>query len=108
MDLSLRVEHDQDEAVLIVDGGVNYGNAARLHQALQELFASGVRCIRVDLSGCTSMDASGLATLIEGLQWRRRHRGRFELVRPSPAVRDMMRLYRLEGVFGLNETEQAA
>ncbi len=106
MDLSLRVEREQDEAVLIVEGGVNYGNAPQMQQALQELFASGVKSVCVDLSRCAAMDASGLATLVEGIQWSRRHDRRFELVGLAPAVRDMMRLYRLDGLFVVRDAER--
>lgn len=55
--------------------------------------------IFIDLSQVTYMDSSGIATLVEGLQYCNQYKGKFVIVGLGPGVREVFELSRLDKVF---------
>lgn len=69
------------------------------HAVLDALAHADV--VGVDLSAVDYIDSSGIAALVEGLQYARTHGQRFVLVAVSDAVRAVLELARLDRVFTL-------
>lgn len=64
--------------------------------------------VAIDLSEVCYMDSSGIATLIEGLQWKNREGGRFVLVGVHESVMNILKLARLEELFEILPNREEA
>jgi len=106
MKLDVQVEPGRDSGVVqvIVDGTVNIQTSPQLRTVLKPLFVSQNKEIHVNLSGVSFMDSSGIATLVEGLQWARASGGRFVLSGLQETVRDIFCLAKLDTVFDISES----
>ncbi|TLS68731.1 STAS domain-containing protein [Mariprofundus erugo] len=94
-----RIDQDQHTVLLRVSGDVTIHTSPRLREQLKPLFSASMKQIRVALDGVGFMDSSGIATLVEGLQWARMTGGRFVLSGLSENVRDVFELAKLDTVF---------
>ncbi len=56
----------------------------------------------VDLSGVSYIDSSGVASLVEGFQFARKHTLRFGLIGVSEAAMSVLELARLDKVFPIH------
>lgn len=98
--LDIQIDRKSDGCVLIrLVGLVDIRTSPALRQKLHPLFTPDNKHIQMDLSGVTFMDSSGLATLVEGLQWSRLHSGRFVLAGLTEPVRDVFVMSKLDTVF---------
>ncbi|MDX8405991.1 MAG: STAS domain-containing protein [Mariprofundus sp.] len=100
-----REDKDPQAALLRVHGDVTIHTSPRLREQLKPLYTGSMKEIRVVLDHVDFMDSSGIATLVEGLQWARMTGGRFILSGLSENVRDVFELAKLDSVF---EIEDAA
>lgn len=108
IDANLKFErHDQDEShvVLQVYGDVTIHTSSRMRERLKPLFTSTMKEIRVVLDDVDFMDSSGIATLVEGLQWARMTDGRFILSGLRDNVLDVFTLAKLDTVFDIENTD---
>jgi anti-sigma B factor antagonist len=78
-----------------------------LRNAIGELVSDGQVQVALDLSRVTHIDARGLAELIEALASVRRAGGELTLVAPSPRVRHLLGVTRLDTVFTIGEPQPA-
>ncbi|WP_038250839.1 STAS domain-containing protein [Ghiorsea bivora] len=99
MSLHIETEHVEKEATVSVKGDVTIQTSPELRNALQPLFASNLEVVRVILNDVKFMDSSGIATLVEGLQWSKTSGGRFVLAGLSETVRDVFELAKLDTIF---------
>jgi len=99
MSLKIDTEHVGQDINLTVKGDVTIQTSPSLRNALKPHFSSDMKCIRVKLDGVGFMDSSGIATLVEGLQWSKASQGRFVLSGLSETVRDVFELAKLDTVF---------
>ena len=100
--LDIQLDKKADGCVRIrLVGLVDFHSSPALRQKLHPLFAADHREIHMDLSGVTFMDSSGIATLIEGLQWSRNHSTRFTLTGLTDPVRDVFAMSKLDTVFDI-------
>jgi len=90
---------DENEAWVEVKGDVNIQTSPTLRAKLKPLFEQKNGEIHIDLSGVSFMDSSGIATLVEGLQWARNTNGRFILHDLQETVHDIFTLAKLDTVF---------
>lgn len=90
---------------IALDGEVDMYVAPKIREALLGACKECTEGVAVDLRGVTYMDSSGIATLIEGLQWRRRQGGRFILLGVQQKVMDTLKLARLHEVFEIYADE---
>ncbi len=97
---------DQERAkgahVVTVKGDVTIHTSPQLRKALKPLLTAATKEVRVQLDGVGFMDSSGIATLVEGLQWARETGGRFVLSGLSETVRDVFELAKLDTVFEID------
>ncbi len=99
MSLHIETEHTGKAATITVKGDVTIQTSPELRNELQPLFAKDVEMIRVVLNDVKFMDSSGIATLVEGLQWSKTSGGRFVLSGLSETVRDVFELAKLDTIF---------
>jgi len=99
MSLHIEIEHTEKAATITIKGDVTIQTSPELRNELQPLFAKDVEMIRVVLSDVKFMDSSGIATLVEGLQWSKTSGGRFVLSGLSETVRDVFELAKLDTIF---------
>ena len=95
-------------AVLAINGEVDMGSASQLRDQLTPIIASGAGVVVVDLSKVSYMDSSGIATLVEGLQSSMKRGITFRLSDLNSAVLDVFKLARLDSVFKVYDTTEAA
>jgi len=96
-------KQDDGSARLKVIGDVTIHTSPKLREQLKPLLAEDVREVRVQLDEVEFMDSSGIATLVEGLQWSRASGGRFVLCGLHENVRDVLSLSKLDSVFDIEE-----
>ena len=106
--MNLEIDIDEqhpsaDAALLRVSGRVNIHTSPALRNRLKPLLSDGMRRVHVALDGVDFMDSSGIATLVEGLQWSRATGGEFVLTGLSETVRDVFVLSKLDTVFDIRE-----
>ncbi len=99
MNLQIDVNKTDERAELQVAGDVTIQTSPQLRNALKPLFESSVAAIHVNLAGVEFMDSSGIATLVEGLQWSKRTEGEFVLFSLTETVRDVFELAKLDTIF---------
>lgn len=90
-----------------VAGEVDLSWSQQVRRVVLDALASG-RPVAVDLSAVGYIDSSGIAALVEGLQGARARRQPFVLVAVSGPVRAVLELARLDSVFTLAASADAA
>ena len=94
-------------AVLALSGDIDLQSSPAVRQQLLASFDKHDRVV-VDLSGVTYIDSSGVASLVEAFQLARKKNGSFGLVNVSNAVMRVLSLARLDRVFSIHPTVEAA
>ena len=79
-----------------------------VREVLTEYFDRSTKAIIVDLSEVPYIDSSGIATLVEGLQWSHSTEKKFRLVGLTPTVKDIFEIARLLQVFEVFNTLEEA
>jgi anti-sigma B factor antagonist len=105
--MSLDVREVDGVAVVALQGDVDLQSSPAVRQQLLACFDSHTRVV-VDLSGVTYIDSSGVASLVEAFQLARKKNGTFALVNVSTAVMRVLSLARLDRVFTIHPTVEAA
>ncbi|MDX8383686.1 MAG: STAS domain-containing protein [Ghiorsea sp.] len=99
MSIQVNATQDGNQAEITVQGDVTIQSSPALRNAmLPFLNGSGVTSIQVNLAGVEFMDSSGIATLVEGLQWSKKSDGKFVLAGLTATVRDVFELAKLDSV----------
>ncbi len=75
---------------------------------LTDLFKKNQKMIVVDLSNVSYIDSSGIATLVEGLQWSHSNNTKFRLTNLTPMVKDVFEIARLLTVFEVYDSQEEA
>ena len=65
-------------------------------------------CVAIDMSSVIFMDSSGLSALIAVMKRTRSGGGEFVLFGVRPAVREILNLTRLDGIFSVCNSEEEA
>lgn len=107
--MNIKVTENTGEiAIIEIEGEVDMLSAPDVRDTLVPLFQDSMRGVVVDLSGVTYMDSSGIATMIEGLQWSTREDKRFIVSGLSEQVMDVFVLTNLKDVFEFANDSQSA
>ena len=105
--MKLETRMDAKATVLALSGEVDLRHSPALRKALMELMLQ--RChVVVDLSQVEYIDSSGIAGLVEAYQSARKNGTSFALAAISDPVRRVLQLARLDRVFTLFDTVEAA
>ena len=93
--------------VITLTGEIDLQHSPGLRRQVMDLMLER-RGVLVDLAGVSYIDSSGIACLVEAYQAARRNGTRFVLVAVSAPVMRVLQLARLDKVFALAETAEAA
>ncbi len=94
--------------VIVVGGEIDMFSSPNLRDKLLPLFKKKVVGIIVDLSDVSFMDSSGIATLVEGLQWSKKAKKEFVLTGLGTNVKNALSLTKLDDVFNIKENTDDA
>jgi len=100
MSLELKISQNGNETVtLLIEGDIDMSSSTEVRTQLTDLFNKNQKAIIVDLSKVAYIDSSGIATLVEGLQWSHANNTKFRLTSLTPMVKDVFEIARLLTVF---------
>ncbi len=109
MSLDLKINQNGNGAVtLLIEGDIDMSSSPLVRTQLTDLFKKNQKAIIVDLSKVAYVDSSGIATLVEGLQWSHANNTKFRLVCLTPMVKDVFEIARLLTVFEVFESHKEA
>jgi anti-sigma B factor antagonist len=109
MSLDLKTnQNDNGVATLLIEGDIDMSSSTQVRTHLTELFDKNQKAIVVDLSKVPYIDSSGIATLVEGLQWSHANSTKFRLTCLTPMVKDVFEIARLLTVFEVFESNEEA
>ncbi|MCD4720440.1 MAG: STAS domain-containing protein [Desulfobacula sp.] len=103
MSFKIKSEEKENIGVIIVEGEVDMFTSPGLRDKLVPFFEKGVKGIIVNLSGVSFMDSSGIATLVEGLQWSKKYGKKFILAGLGTNVMNALSLTKLDNVFNIQK-----
>lgn len=106
--LAFRTTSLPDGLVLRPEGDIDLARSPELRQRLRSELERGHRRLVLDLSGVPYMDSSGVATLVEALQRSRTAGCRLLLAGLTPKVRSIFAISRLDTVFQILDSVDAA
>lgn len=106
--MDIRIENNGPLRVAYLSGESNNKDSEFLKEALDDLIAGRGTGIALDLSGLKTINSSGLSALIH-LNTRSRLAGGYVvLVNPSPFVREVLEITRLDKLFDFCATVEEA
>ncbi len=95
-------------ALVNVEGEIDMFTSPNLRDTLLPFFKKKAAGIVVDLSLVSFMDSSGIATLVEGLQWSKKENRAFILSGLGKTVFNALSLTKLDNVFTIKKNIQEA
>lgn len=108
MELTINSEVNNGVVLVRVAGEIDMFTSPDLRDTLVPCFIPSTIGIVVDLSGVSFMDSSGIATLVEGLQWSRKEGRHFILSGLGKTVFNALSLTKLDNVFSIEEDADTA
>ena len=106
--LTLSVEALESVPVLRLSGSIERGDSNdRFVAAVRQMLESS-RIVACDISGISSIDSTGVATLIAAHGLARSAGGRFLLIKPSPKVQSVLKVTRLLDILDVFSDDDAA
>jgi anti-sigma B factor antagonist len=108
MSIDLQLDKAGETVTVIVKGDIDMSSSTKMRDALAPLFQNENKVVVVDLSGVSYIDSSGIATLVEGLQWSHSSKNKFRLAALTPGVKDVFEIARLLTVFEVFDTKEQA
>jgi anti-sigma B factor antagonist len=108
MAIDLKLDKAGDTVTIVVSGDIDMSSSTKMRDALAPLFQNTNKVVVVDLSGVSYIDSSGIATLVEGLQWSHSSKNKFRLAALTPGVKDVFEIARLLTVFEVFDTKEQA
>ena len=104
----MKSESKDGATIVAPDGDIDLSRSPALRSTLRDAQAKKPGRLVVDLSGVDYMDSSGVATLVEALQIARRNNTRMVLCGMKERVRSIFEIARLDTVFTIAESRDAA
>lgn len=98
MELKIDVQHEGDDAVVVLAGELDINTSPDLQDALAPL-CDAPRTVAVDLSGLEFIDSTGLAALLGAHKALNDQGGTLELRHPSKMVVGLVQITGLDDVF---------
>jgi anti-sigma B factor antagonist len=103
MEFHIETVRKKNSVMVQVSGEVDMFTSPDLRDTLVSFFKKKVDAIIVDLTEVSFMDSSGIATLVEGLQWSRKNDRRFILAGVGDTVLNALSLTKLDHVFTIHK-----
>ncbi|HKJ98552.1 MAG TPA: STAS domain-containing protein [Desulfotignum sp.] len=108
MQFDIKTTEKKNTALVQVQGDVDMYTSPSLRDILTRLFKKNVNAVVVDMTKVSFMDSSGIATLVEGLQWSRKQNRQFILAGLGDTVYNALSLTKLDNVFTIHENVHQA
>ena len=108
MGFNISSKIDDGVALIRVEGEIDMFTSPNLRDVLLPCFNPSTTGIVVDLAGVSFMDSSGIATLVEGLQWSRKEKREFILTGLGKTVFNALSLTKLDNVFAIEPDADTA
>ena len=99
--------NEGDFALVTITGEVDLSWSQQVRKAILDALGKSSK-VGVDLSQVSYIDSSGIAALVEGFQNARGKGQKFALIAASASVRGVLELARLDRVFPMVESVEAA
>lgn len=108
--MAFKISTTQKNAVALVhvEGEIDMFTSPNLRDTLLPFFIPKTAAVVVDLSGVSFMDSSGIATLVEGLQWSKKEGRQFILAGLGETVFNALSLTKLDNVFSITKDTETA
>lgn len=103
MNLKINSKKVKNVGVIRIQGEVDMFTSPSVREKLLPFFTNETRGIIVDLSAVSFMDSSGIATLVEGLQWSKKEGKKFILTGLGDNVKNALALTKLDNVFDIRK-----
>ncbi len=94
----IRFEKTDLLTIIYVNGEVDLSNSAQVRKTILGALKT-TPDVKIDLSGVEYIDSSGIAAMVEGLQFANSNGRNFVITDPSRQVRSILELARLDQVF---------
>ena len=108
MSFKIKSKENGNIGIIMVEGEIDMFSSPDLRDKLMPFFEKKIKGIIVDLSGVSFMDSSGIATLVEGLQWSKKEKKEFILTGLGTNVLNALSLTKLDNVFNIKtDTDDA-
>ncbi len=108
MGFSINTKEKDGIVQVFVEGEIDMFTSPNLRDTLLPYFKPSTSGIIVDLSGVSFMDSSGIATLVEGLQWSKKEDRKFILAGLGETVFNALSLTKLDNVFSIEPDTKTA
>ncbi len=108
MGFKIKSSEKDNVGIILVEGDIDMFTSPGLRDTLVPMFEKGLKGIIVNLSGVSFMDSSGIATLVEGLQWSKKVDKAFVLTGLGANVMNALSLTKLEKVFTIKKDVDSA
>ena len=106
MDIKIRTQ--ANTTIIELNGEIDLDSSPEVRKTILHETQKKHPKLIVELSGVTYMDSSGIATLVEGLQYSNQYDGQFLIANIGEGVREVFELSRLDKVFKIfNDIDQA-
>jgi len=96
------IEISGNSALIFLNGKIYVSDASLLRDDLLEIIDQGITDLRMDLSGLTYIDSSGLGTLVTINKRTKEKRGRLVLTGVQGLPMDLIKRTRLDKVFNID------
>jgi anti-sigma B factor antagonist len=105
--MNTAVRNNKGTTIMDVSGHIDIGTSPDLRRTMLGCLKGSDR-LAVNLSAVRYIDSSGIASLLEVLKEARNSKKKFVLFGLTAAVREVLQLTRLTGVFEIYESEDEA
>lgn len=106
--MNVEVKQDGEIQVVKPKGDVDLKTSPILREKLQGALTLKPKGVLIDMSECSYIDSSGIATLVEALQKLRGTGGRLAIACAVQRVRDIFEIAHLDSVFAMHDSIDAA
>lgn len=104
----LHQRKEQGVDVVGVSGRLTLIEVAEAREKLKSIAKDGTGKLVIDLSETTFMDSGGLSVLISAFKAVQARNGRLVLAAPSPSIQSLIELTRLQHIFEIFQSTEAA
>jgi anti-sigma B factor antagonist len=101
--MEFQIQKADPFVVIVLAGEVDLKFSPKAREQILK-YLSRNNHVLVDLSGVSYIDSSGVASLVEGLQYAKKHNLKFALVGASLTALKVLQLARLDQVFTLYDS----
>ena len=96
----IRFEKEDDLCVIYIAGEVDLSNSTEVRKTILSALKT-TAAVKVNLAAVEYIDSSGIAAMVEGLQFANSMEKTFTLCQPSKQVSSILQLARLDQVFDI-------